>query len=56
MDLVTFAGNATAVLTTDHNKEAKNHTIVMSATLSNIKAILDGIIPLKFIVYVYKYR
>ncbi|MGL9717814.1 MAG: conjugal transfer protein TraJ [Wolbachia sp.] len=55
-DLVTFAGNATVVFTTEQNKKVKNQTIEISFTLSNIKATLDGIIPFKFIVDGYKYR
>ncbi|WP_353279153.1 conjugal transfer protein TraJ [Wolbachia endosymbiont (group A) of Cydia amplana] len=52
-DLVTFAGNATVVFTTEQNKE---DTVEISFTLSNIKATLAGIIPFKFIVNGYKYR
>ncbi len=52
-DLVTFAGNATVVLTIEQNKE---DTVEISFTLSNIKATLAGIIPFKFIVNGYKYR
>ncbi len=52
-DLVTFAGNATVVLTIEQNKE---DTVEISFTLSNIKATLAGIIPFKFIDNGYKYR
>ncbi|WP_395463055.1 conjugal transfer protein TraJ [Wolbachia endosymbiont of Cantharis cryptica] len=55
-DLVTFAGNATIVFTTEQNKEVKNQTVEISFTLSNIKATLTGIVPFKFIVNGYKYR
>ncbi|MBV2145476.1 MAG: conjugal transfer protein TraJ, partial [Wolbachia endosymbiont of Pissodes strobi] len=55
-DLVTFAGNATVVFTTEQNKEVKDHTVEISFTLSSIKATLAGIIPFKFIVNGYKYR
>ncbi|WP_375604481.1 conjugal transfer protein TraJ [Wolbachia endosymbiont of Anurida maritima] len=55
-DLVTFAGNATVVLTIEQNKEVKNQAVEISFTLSNIQAALGGIIPFKFIVNGYKYR
>ncbi|WP_353275883.1 VirB8/TrbF family protein [Wolbachia endosymbiont (group A) of Pipizella viduata] len=55
-DLVTFAGNATVVFTTEQNKEVKDHTVEISFTLSSIKATLAGIIPFKFIINGYKYR
>ncbi|MCA4774361.1 conjugal transfer protein TraJ [Wolbachia endosymbiont of Mansonella perstans] len=55
-DLVTFAGNAVVVFTTEQNKRVKNRTVDISFTLSNAQAALSGIIPFKFIVDGYKYR
>ncbi|MDR2831587.1 MAG: conjugal transfer protein TraJ [Rickettsiales bacterium] len=55
-NLVTFAGNATVVFTTEQNKKMKDQTVKISFTLSNIQAALTGIISFKFIVNDYKYR
>jgi type IV secretion system protein VirB8 len=55
-DLVTFAGSAVVVFTTEQNKKVENQTVDISFTLSNTKAALSGIIPFKFIVDGYKYR
>lgn len=55
-NLVTFAGNATVVFTAEQNKKVKDYAVEVSFTLSNMKATLAGIIPLKFIVNNYKHR
>ncbi|MCM1002432.1 conjugal transfer protein TraJ [Wolbachia pipientis] len=55
-DLVTFAGSAVVVFTTEQNKKVENRTVDISFTLSNTQAALSGIIPFKFIVDSYKYR
>ncbi|WCR58692.1 MAG: hypothetical protein PG978_000106 [Wolbachia endosymbiont of Ctenocephalides felis wCfeF] len=55
-DLVTFAGSAVVVFTTEQNKKVENQTVDISFTLSNTQAALSGIIPFKFIVDGYKYR
>ncbi|WP_341808685.1 VirB8/TrbF family protein [Wolbachia endosymbiont (group E) of Neria commutata] len=55
-DLVTFAGNATVVFTTEQNKKVKDQIVEISFTLPNIQAALSGIISFKFIVNGYKLR
>lgn len=55
-DLVTFSGNATVNFTVEQNKRAKDHTVEISFTISNIQATLNQIIPFKFIVSSYKLK